>query len=226
MKTPVADSAIQAVVTGNYSPLDSGAEVSLQLVSTSGNKVVLASSRFVIPASELERRRLSLLPDRGNAMIQLAEYEAKQQSIDPYAGKNNKWAFTVTPDVLDGIYYDGDFMSMCIYSEQDCYFRIVHVDVNGNTQVIYPVAAADNNFIKAGESRSIPDNTRFKMGPPFGEEMILVAAYDGPFTRRQPFGTVPLSPDSITRSLEAESGNNSTMSPSVTAKFSYTILPK
>jgi hypothetical protein len=224
VETPVPNSAVQAVVTGNYSPLDNGAEVSLQLVSASGNKAVLASTKFLIPASELERRRLSLLPIRDNAVITKAEYDAKQQAVVPYAGGNNKWTFTVTPDVLDGIYYDGDLMSMQVYSQRDCYFRIIYIDVNGNTQVIYPTSARDDNFIRAGQTRRIPDNTRFRMGPPFGEEIILAAAYDRPFTAGPQSG--PLSADNITRGLTVEGDNHTPMSPCATAKFSYTILPR
>jgi len=217
---------VQAVVTGTYSPLDSGAEVSIQLTATSGNRMVLASERFVIPAAELERRKLSLLPEKDNVTITKAEFEAKQQAIDPYAGKNNQWGFTVTPDVLDGIYYDGDYMTMRLYSARDCYFRIIHVDVNGSTQVIYPTTARDHNFIKAGETRILPDNSHFKMGSPFGEELILAAAYDRPFTLGSPSTAAPLSADNITRGLTVQSENRTAISPSSTAKFSYTILPK
>jgi hypothetical protein len=226
VETPVVNSVIQAVVTGSYSPLDNGVEVSLRLVSTSGNRAVLASQRFVISASELERRRLSLLPEKGGAVITLAEFESKQNAVVPYSGRNNRWAFTVTPDVLDGIYYAGDYMTMRIYSARDCYFRIIHVDVNGNAQVIYPLAAADNNLIRAGETRRIPDNTRYRMGSPFGEEMILVAAYDRPFRLSPQSGTSTLSADSVTRGLTVEGDNNAVMSPAVTAKFSYTILSR
>jgi hypothetical protein len=155
-----------------------------------------------------------------------AEFDAKQNAVDPYAGKNNRWAFTVTPDVLDGIYYDGDYMTMRIYSARDCYFRIIHVDVNGNAQVIYPLAATDNNFIRAGETRRIPDNTRYRLHAPFGEEMILVSAYDRPFRAGSQSGTAPLSADSVTRGLTVESDNNASMGPAATAKLSYTILPR
>jgi hypothetical protein len=214
VETAVIDSAIQAVVSGTYVPLDGGAEVALQLISTAGNKAVLSSQRFVIPASELERRRLSLFPE-----LTQAEFEIRQQAVDPYSGRNNSWNFTVTPDVLDGIYRDGDYMSMRIYSAQDSYFRIIHVDVNGDSQVIYPLSERDNNFIRAGETRRIPDNTRYRLGAPFGEEIILVAAYDRPFASGQVSGT--LSADSIIRGLTVEG-----MAPAATAKFSYTILPR
>ena len=218
-------SPIQAVITGYYSPLDSGAEVSLYLVSTEGNKAVLASAKFAISANELERRQLSLLPEKGNSETSLSEFEAKHNAIDPYSGRQNRWDFTVTADVLDGIYSDGDFMSMNIYSEKDCFFRIIHVDVNGNIQIIYPVAEIDNNFIRAGETRIIPDNFRYKLGPPFGEELILAAAYSETFSSRSLQPGLPLSEELITRSLAAESSSQQTISPIATTFFSYIVLP-
>jgi hypothetical protein len=90
-------------------------------------------------------------------VISKVEFEAKQKAVSPYAGGGNTFTFTVTPDDLDGVYYDGEYMSMRLYSARDCYFRIVHVDVNGTAQVIYPLAAGDNNFIRAGETRRIPE---------------------------------------------------------------------
>ena len=116
-------------------------------------------------------------------------------------------------------------MSMRIYSERECYFRILHVDVHGQTQVIYPLAPRDNNFIRAGQTRTIPDNTWFRMGPPFGEELILVAAYTKPF-KQKPLGSGSLSAEIINRGLTVEGEDYSTMTPAVTAKFSYTILPR
>ncbi|MDR1249494.1 MAG: DUF4384 domain-containing protein, partial [Treponema sp.] len=229
VETPALNSSIQAVVVGNFSPVGRDAEVSFQLVSTGENKVVLGAAGFVIPADELERRRLSLLPEKDTGVISKAEFEAKQQAVDPYAGKNNRFAFTVSPDDLDGVYYDGEYMTMRIYSERDCYFRIVHVDVNGTAQVIYPTNRRDNNFISAGETRRIPDNTRFRMGAPFGEEYILVAAYDQPFTPGAGGGD-RISDEVISRGLVVESGEGAekgkAVSPVATAKFSYTILAR
>jgi hypothetical protein len=220
----VSNSAIQAVVAGTYSYRDFDAEITLQLISTGGNKVVLASTHFIIPASELERRKLSILPPKDNSVISRAEYEARQKAVEPYAGKNNQWVFTVTPDVLDNIYHDGDEMFFLLYSSRECYFKITHVDVNGSTQIIYPFSQNDNNLIRAGQTRRIPDNTRFRMGPPFGEEMILVAAYDRPFIANRQSGS--LNADSITRSMAAETDTHSQINPLATAKFSYTVLPR
>jgi len=226
VETPVANSAVQAVLMGNYSPLDSGAEVSIQIVSTSGNRIVLASTRFFIPASELERRRLSLLPPIGSAVASLVQFQERHQAVASFGSENNRWIFTVTPDVLDGIYYEGDLMTMRVFSERDAYFRITHVDVNGNVQIIFPVSPRDNNFIRAGETRRIPDNTRFRIVPPFGEEFILVAAYDRQFTNDPRAGAGTLSADFISRGLVVEDNRHTEMTPSATAMFSFTVLPR
>ena len=61
-------SLIQGVVEGDFSPLDADVQVTLRLVSASDN-TVLGSSRFVIPAEELDKRRLSLYPQKDCAVI-------------------------------------------------------------------------------------------------------------------------------------------------------------
>jgi hypothetical protein len=228
VEIPVTNSPIQAVVLGSFSPLEKDAAVSFQLISTGGNKLVLGSAEFVIPWTELERRKLSLLPEKDAGVISQAEFEAKQKALDPYEGKNNGFKFTVSPDDLDGIYYDGEYMTMRLYSERDCYFRIVHVNVNGTTQIIYPTTARDSNFIRAGETRRIPDNTRFRMAPPYGEEYILAAAYDRPFKAGGGWKG-QISDSAFSRGLvvepEEETSERAEMNPLATAKFSYTLLP-
>ncbi|MCL2270789.1 MAG: DUF4384 domain-containing protein, partial [Treponema sp.] len=82
----------------------------------------------------------------------------------------------------------------------------------------------DNYFIRAGETRRIPDNTRYLMGPPFGEELILAAAYNQPFILTRQSG--PLSAESVTRNMTVQSETNAPLNPSATTKFSYTILPR
>ena len=219
-------SRVQAVITGKYTPLDSGAEVLLQLISTAGKRVVFASSRFYISDFELRRRGLSLLPEKGSAVISAAEYELKQQVAEPYSGENNQWTFAVFTDALDGIYRDRQQMYLHIYSASDCYFRIVHVDANGNTQIIYPVSPNDDNFIRSGQTLRIPAGARFRMGPPFGEELILAAAYDKPFALSSFSSAAPLNGETLKRSFTVMDNDFSEMSPSATAKFSYLILPR
>jgi hypothetical protein len=114
-------------------------------------------------------------------------------------------------------------MTLRIYSEKDAYFKITHIDVNGNAQVIYPVSPRDNNSIKAGETRQIPDNTRFRMTKPYGEEMILVGAYEKPFVI-QADRAVPLSNQLLVRGIVVEQEDTRTdIRPVAAAKFAYRI---
>ena len=132
----------------------------------------------------------------------------------------DKWEFTVTLDKPDGVYYEGELAFLEIYSERDSYFEVIHVDVNDNTQIIYPTNPRDSNFIGAGQTRIIPDNGRFVMGEPFGEEMIIVNAYDRPFVI-QGF-EVP------SHSLETGIIDNAVRetSPSITARLKIITLPE
>jgi hypothetical protein len=219
------NSLIQALVEGDFSPLDADAEVRLRLVSAADNRV-LGSSRFVIPAEELHRRRLSLYPEKGGAVITQAEFDAKQAILAPYSGRDNAFGFTVKGDDLDGVYYEGEYMTMRLYSEKDCYFKILHVSVDGNVQVLYPRSSKDNNFIQAGETRRIPDNTRFRVTPPFGEEYILAAAYPRPFDAAAG-AAVPLSSPGLSRDIVVEDEEtHGEVRPLATAKFSYTSIPR
>jgi hypothetical protein len=216
---------IQGIVEGDFSPLGADAQVTLRLISTTDNKV-LGSSRFVIPAAELDKRRLSLYPSKNGAIISAAEFDAKQAAIAPYSGRNNAFGFTVRSDNLDGIYYEGEYMTLRVYAERDCYFRILQVNVNGNVQVLYPRSSKDNNFIRAGETRRIPDNTRYRITAPFGEEYLLAAAYRNRFDIGS-IGAVPLSSSALSRDIMVEEeATRNEVPPLATAKFSYTTINK
>ena len=135
--------------------------------------------------------------------------------------------FTVRRNIPNGVYYDGDFMTMNIFSEYDCYFRIIHVDVNGESQIIYPINETDDNFIKAGQTRFIPDNYRYRLTAPFGEEYIHIAAYDEPFIIDSPF-TAPyiIAVEISDDLLSVENENGKKINPFAVTGFKYIILPK
>jgi hypothetical protein len=156
--------------------------------------------------------------------------QKQQKILEPYAQKRNAFNLTITPDRADAIYHDGDYMSFLIYAERDCYFTVTEVDVYGNTKLMYPKPGRDNNFIKAGETRRIPDKSRYRVRRPYGVEYIIVAAYEKPVQIIQE-QSAPLSNDILTRLLEdvpleetvVSTGNDKT-SPAATALFSYSIL--
>jgi hypothetical protein len=188
--------------------------------------------RIVVHATDVERavtsiRSATVLPGRRVAAL----LEAPPSSVSGvdmasalYSGAGNPWLFTVQTDRSDGDYQDDDYMTLRLYSERDAYFKITHIDVNGSAQVIYPVSPRDNNFIRAGETRRIPDNTRFRMGKPYGEEIILVGAYEQPFVIHLD-SNAPLSNQSLVRGITVEREDTLTMRPVATARFTYRIGP-
>lgn len=109
----------------------------------------------MIPAAELEKRGLSRYPPKNGAIITQAEFDAKQVAIALYNGKHKAFGFTVIADDLDGVYYNGEYMTMWVYAEKDCYFKILQVNVNGNVQVLYPRSPQNNNFIRVGERLAV-----------------------------------------------------------------------
>jgi hypothetical protein len=187
--------------------------------------------RLIVYATDVERavtsiRSASISPDwRFAALLDapLDGVSGLNMASALYSGVDNPWVFAVQTDRKDGNYHDGDYMTLRIYSERDAYFKVTHIDVNGNAQVIYPTSPRDNNFIKAGETRQIPDNTRFRMTKPYGEEMILAGAYEKPFAI-QTASSAPLSNHLLVRGITVEREDTQmNMRPVATAKFTYRI---
>ena len=208
----------QTLVYGNITQM--GREYRLVVRATDVEKAVTSIRSATVKAD----RRFTVLLE--NKTINKAGDKAGESMANAlYSGLDNPWRFTVQTDKTSGDYHDGDYMTMRIYSEKDAWFKVTHIDVNGNAQVIYPVSPNDNNFIKAGQTRQIPDNTRYRMNKPYGEEMILVGAYERPFVI-QPNSTGPISNNLLVRSITAESEDSRTeMRPVATAKFIYSIGP-
>jgi hypothetical protein len=188
--------------------------------------------RLVIHATDVERavtsiRAAAVIPNpRFAALLEAPKGGAAEVNLANalYSGAGNPWRFTAQTDRVGGDYRDGDYMTLRIYSEKDAWFKITHIDVYGDTQVIYPLSPRDNNFIRAGETRQIPDNTRFRMTKPYGEEMILVGAYETPFVV-QWNSTAPLSNNSLVRGITVEREDAAIMRPVATAKCAYRIAP-
>ena len=202
----------QTLVYGKITRL--GGEYRLVVHATDVERAV-ASIRSAVVA--LDRRLASLVETQSAAGAGMANAL--------YSGAGNPWRFAAQTDRAGGDYRDGDYMTLQIYSERDAWFRITHIDVNGNAQVIYPVSSRDNNLIRAGETRRIPDNTRFRLGKPYGEETILVGAYERPFVV-QSGEAAPLSNRLLVRGLTVEQEDGGAdMRPIATAKFTYRIGP-
>ncbi|MDR1618212.1 MAG: DUF4384 domain-containing protein [Treponema sp.] len=222
----------EAFIEGTFIPWGGGAEVHLQLVSSAAD-TLLGASVFRLPGEFLARSGISLLPPNvGNE-----KYEEKIRLLRLYDDRDNPFVFRVKSDHEDGIYYDGDYLNLLVYAEEDCYFKITYIDAENNIITFYPRNSRDRNFIKAGETRRIPDITPFRLHRPFGEEYILAAAYRDPFVIN-PGKAAAVSGEAVFNSLFAvrggsfidpSSGNvefNADMKADAAAKCSFSILER
>jgi hypothetical protein len=153
-----------------------------------------------------------------------------------YEGGDNPFVITVRGDHEDGIYYDGDYLNLLVYAEQDCYFKVTYINAENEIMDFYPQNNRDRNFIRAGETRRIPDVWRFRLHKPFGEEYILVAAYEDPFEIK-PKETAPVTAAAVAASLSVRGGSivdptsgniefSANMTPDATTKYSFSVLEK
>ncbi|MDL2229169.1 DUF4384 domain-containing protein [Treponema sp. OttesenSCG-928-L16] len=222
-------STIQGFVEGTFYQVGDNVEVMLWLTNTSNNSQI-GASKFTIPAEELRKRGLSILPPKGETVIEKVEFEEKKDILEPFAGKDNDFNIQVWTNRADNIFYDGDEMAINLYAEESCYFKVYHLDVYGNRQLIYPNRYDTDNFLRAGVRRTIPDGSRFSMTKPYGEEYILV------FASNKPFEDIPGEENSVkitragvSRGLNVVYKNVdhvvNTNPKTATAQYNYTILP-
>jgi hypothetical protein len=222
-----------AVIEGIFTPWGGGgAEISLQLYATTPDKTPLGAGVVRFSRQVMLDGDWSLLPPNTTG----DNYEEKLRLLRTYDGRDNPFVLTIRGDHEDGIYYDGDYLNLFIYAEQDCYFKVTYINAENEIMVFYPRNNRDRNFIRAGETRRIPDVGSFRLHKPFGEEYILVAAYEDPF-EINPGRTAAFSATAVANSLVVRGGSfidpvsgniefNTNMTPDVTTKYSFSVLEK
>jgi hypothetical protein len=232
----------EALIQGVFTPLQDGSvNIMLQLVSTSEGREILGVSRFIFPAGVISKWNLSPYPRKGDTTVTPGEQQRKEEIIRPYEGRDNPFAFTAILDHEDGIYYERERMTFTVNSERDCYIRISYVDVYGDVEVLFPQKARDtennNNMVRAGVPWKLPDYIRFNLKPPFGEEYILIDAFEAPFIPKveavASLDASFLNKDYGTRAIEREDDAETApgmvppaMDPIAATMFSYTIFPR
>jgi hypothetical protein len=75
-------------------------------------------------------------------------------------------------------YKHGDYLKLTVTADRDCYFKIIHIDVNNQIKMIYPTRNDSNNFLRANEGRTVFDNpnSRQVLCGPYGAEWLVVTA--------------------------------------------------
>jgi len=73
-------------------------------------------------------------------------------------------------------YLHRDPLNITVMADSDCYFRIIHIDANNQTTIIYPNSEDTDNRLLAKKQRKIFETLKCYLYAPYGEEKIMVAA--------------------------------------------------
>ncbi|MDR1902919.1 MAG: DUF4384 domain-containing protein [Treponema sp.] len=265
----------QNSIKGEYSIYGDTVDVTLKLVSASNKfsayDVIDGIAAFIIPVSYLDELGIAYLPNNRKTMdevkAQASLFEGVPLSGTPgippalpqvsppstagsTAAVPAQPAFIVEarPNKESYTYYDGDEMTINLYASEDCYVKVYHIDVDNQTQLIFPNHRDRYNRLIANQTRTILEITPFVLHAPFGEETILAVFSKTPFeniesemqhpvqvaaTTRESIGNItrggtllqPISPQA-SAGRQVTPAPRSVHGPGVfTVRFTYTILP-
>ncbi len=164
---------IGLVFTGSYWQRSDGTELDLNAVDSRSGAIV-ASSDVTIPGN--------ILP--GASLVPANYQPAKDDPIISNRNSGDSIKVNLWVNHPDGVYHDGDTMSIYLSANKDVYAELVYVDASGQSLIIFPNTYEWNNRLRAGKVYAIPNPETdgiLKVEPPFGREIIKVYASETPF---------------------------------------------
>lgn len=104
-----------------------------------------------------------------------------EAATGPEAIRQQQPGFFVRVDVNHSsrAYAEGDALSLQVVSEVDAFLYVLYKQADGKVFQIFPNSAQPENRVKGKQPIAVPaadDPFRWKIGPPFGKEQLLVVA--------------------------------------------------
>lgn len=90
----------------------------------------------------------------------------------------------VWTDNNDGVYYEGENVSVYFRADRDCYMAVYSIDTRGNVNLLFPANRMDDGYVRGGEVYAIPGNNAdydLVVNGPEGMEVIQAIASPGEF---------------------------------------------
>jgi len=228
----------KGTISGNYTVNGDKVTVILELVSDS-NGVRLSSQQFTLSLAELKRAGYEILPENIKTTQEVKEREKIFDPIvqNPPVNTNNSPSpaliIKAWPNSDSDTFIEGDFLAFTVVSNQNCFFKVYHIDINNNMQLIHPVNPGDNE-LRANVERTI-GGKNFLITSPFGQDTIVVVASNQKFVNIEPAGiilgkaTSELISNAVsTRGIlvkNAASSQNVPAAETASVRFNFTSLP-
>jgi hypothetical protein len=170
---------VNALIGGRYFDRPNEVLISLDVVSLSDGTLI--DRRNIIFAKR------SLPGDMTFAPVDLAEAQRMNAAIGKVidADPGDLAVSAATNRGKGGVYRTGEKLTIHFFSTKDTYVKIYHIDVKGNTELIFPNRYWKDNFIRGKTSIDIPTKDypfEFVISPPYGTEYIKVIASTLQFT--------------------------------------------
>jgi hypothetical protein len=157
----------KGIITGTFSQMGNNVQVNLYLVSDI-NGINIASDIINILADQLQLNGISIKPENTPAKITVST-ASSNQNINIQA-----WFHTESRT-----FQHCDELKLTISADKDCYFKIIHIDVDNQIRMIYPRNKNDDNSLRANVSHNVfgtQDNKYIFYGPYGAETLVLVAS--------------------------------------------------
>jgi hypothetical protein len=216
----------KTIIFGAVEPLQETYRLSLRAVNVETGELQGSKSYML-------NGRDPVLISMVNPNMSVKRLGERETLLQPFNGKRNNFNLAVSTNKT--VYYDGEELFITLRSNENCYFVVYQVDVDNKMQVIYPNPWEKDNSLKAGVSRTIPENSAFALHQPYGEEWILVYASPREFTiPEDQYRPRPITPDMLASPQalwRIESGSDGSKGMSVTPRgatgqINYSVLPK
>jgi hypothetical protein len=225
----------KGTISGNFTVNGDKVTVTLELVSDSSG-VRIGSQQFTLSLAELKKAGYEILPENINTSQEAKEQEKIFTPSTPIVSNHsantaNALIIRAWPNSDTNTYIDGDDLKISLESNQDCYFKVYHVDIDKKMQMIYPNAQNMNNFMKANTVRTIPEGgIRYNIEAPFGQDTIMVVASKQQFNNIEAEYTHIYTATrdvvlNVSRGLGVQNIQTAQPLETVTVSFNYSSIP-
>jgi hypothetical protein len=160
---------------------DDPAEVTVRLRMTEhASNRKLDEAALTINRQQLPKKMV-LAPPEGKSLDVIQSVVELMQQLFPKRGDFQLGVWT--DKGMDAVYVDGETLMVYILPETDAYLQVDYYQVDGKVVHLLP-NMWENNFVKAGKpyiiGKSKSGQYVFVVGPPFGQELLVVLASQTP----------------------------------------------
>ena len=162
-------------IDGSYRMEKMGLEVRARLIETQTSNIN-SSANIQVARKEINPEDLALLDPKGTSAGVAKPNDSYQEKLEKLVAiKPEQSSFNVRVWTNKEEYQIGEKIIFSVESKQNGYLTLLDVDPNGNINIIFPNKFHQENFIRAGETYSVPSkeyNFALDVRGPSGLERI------------------------------------------------------